>query len=287
MRWRSNGLFLLALAILASSACTAPEDRPVPQRFPLSRLLAQTPSERQCPVTEHRDPLQLLGVTAFGLEGPQWWSPGLAVKVNWAVQHPTGTSQELAPLTVRLRRHGAKKDEYALKLPPGPSLVAFPGPGCWILAVERAGERAETPLFIRSDRPQALILSTQNGVPPAPGTGVGHPVLRDLAPLLHVLERASWRPVPPHGMGSRLDLLWQSGWLEPMLYVPTGNGEGPLLVVSRRLLTGQCDAAGYVAVPLPDSLASQMDRGIPGEAEAKLQDLPRLGGGCTPFVPIQ
>ncbi len=110
-------------------------------------------------------------------------------------------------------------------------------------------------------------------------------MLSDLAPLLQVLERAEWRPAPAGLTGIRLDLLWQSGWHEPMLYLPRRNGEGPLMVVNRRLLVGRCGEAEYVAVPLPDSLAARIDQKTQGATETSIRDLPQFSGACIPFLP--
>lgn len=169
MRWSFLGLLLLGLAILGTSACKVldkPQFDRTSQRFPLTRLLNQDSSRFQCPVTEHKDPPKLLDITAYGLEGPQWWVPGQAVKVNWQIENPTRIENYTRSFVVRLRRHGSGHDEYVLELKPGPSSVSFPEPGCWVLTVERAGERAESTLFIRPDTPRALVLSGSDGVPP-------------------------------------------------------------------------------------------------------------------------
>lgn len=288
MRGHSVARFLLALAILATSACTAgdkPELDATSQRFPITSLLDTDSSQPSCPVTEHRDPPRLLDITAYGLEGPLWWNPGQAYKVNWQVENPTREENNYAPIGVRLRLYGSERDEYALELTPRPSLVSFPGAGCWTLTVERADERAETTLFIRQDIPRALVLSDRDSVPPNPDEATVDPVLSDLAPLLQVLEQAEWRPAPDDLQGIRLNLLWESGWRQPMLYTPSRNGEGPLLVVQKSFLIGRCDEAGYVAVPLPDSLATTIGQKAQDWPETIVRDLPQFASSCMTFLP--
>ncbi|MBP2019208.1 hypothetical protein J2Z79_002633 [Symbiobacterium terraclitae] len=68
--------------------------------------------------------------------------------------------------------------------------------------------------------------------------------------------------------------------------VPRRGGVGPLMVVNWRLLVGRCDEAEYVAIPLPDALATTIDQKAQDEPETHVRDLPQFSGKCMAFLPV-
>ena len=226
--------------------------------------LAQTPAPEPTPAacqgTPLPDPPVLAGVEAFGLEGPQFWLPGQAVKVNWMDQvHGFGN------MRIRLQRAGASGSTYTAEFVPGPTLVSFPAAGCWDVTVEWQGQTAGIRVFLEPAH-LAGVLGAGGNDPNLPG--VASAVWKDESTAQELLKAAGGQAgQPPRGRPQALVyLVWETSagpFYTPMLYLPGTDGNTPMIVVGKSLLTGDClDADKPVAGQISTKMASQLEKNL-------------------------
>lgn len=249
-------------AIVLLTACSSGPQRPWPYHEQLAKAVPA------CPEALHHEPPLLAGVTAYGLEGPQYWFPGSVIKVNWVEQN-AGT-MELA-----MKEVGSASPTYRLTRQASPSNIALPGPGCWELSLTYAGRSETTYLRVLPNRPIALL---------ADGNRIADEAqvkrLLDSLPLSGPVDRASFEGRPSYW----LDLQGLHGYIDEVQYFPTYQGRQAVLALDGSILQGSCLQIGEIGRSLPKEVAAELDQALAG-----LTPTARRFGGraglCDRFTP--
>lgn len=264
-------LAILTLTVIAGCnwkpMAQAPQE---PNRVDLTQVLVQDSSAPACKGQTLVDPPVLSGITAYGLEGDLHWSPGRGYKVNWV-----GNKLD-QPITVSLQKEAADAQIYTLQLLPRPSLIGFPGPGCWKMSVEQSGTTESTILKVEVDSPIALTA-------PGQGDSSSESGIQD---LFKALSTGNLQDIPEDRKGYPFSIAWKSGWAEPLFLMPSVSGKEPLIVVRKAFLTGSCQGSGgYKAVAITPGLARVLTDTLHfGESGPVSFEMPTMAG-CLGFSP--
>lgn len=235
---------LVGLVLLAGCAET--------KGWPYALVVQSPPDITNC--GEQKQPPLLAGVRAHGLEGPHFWLPGQAIKVNW-MSEPPGAVQEMR---LTLHRPGEEAPAYQLELAPRPSLISFPTAGCWDLSVNGAA-----PVRVAVQAAQLKGLAASAGSDPdAPGARV-----------------VEW-PEPQ----AVIDVL------NAAAYYPAAGDEQALLAIQKSLLTNDCrDAAIAVGVRLKPETARKLESKLGNGMQVSMNGvnpLRQISTACDPFRPV-
>lgn len=269
---KAVAVWLLGLLL---AGCAQATKTPAPEPQPAD---CQGPAAGQAPV--------LAGIVAFGLDGPQFWIPGSAIKVNW-MQNAAGTGNVSGwgQMKVRLQRHGASGAAYQAEFAPAPSLIGFPAAGCWDVTVTWEGRSDSTRVFFE----QAQL----TGVAAGPDEASLWADAAAAQELFQAAAKPSGDGIPKDRPAARLDLVWShsSGqYTAPMLYLPESKGSAPMIVIGKSLVTGDCrDADKPVAARMSTRLAKRLEQNL--GSKLKIEPQPpnpwlNISGACKRFSPL-
>lgn len=265
-------LLVLVAFLMLAGGCNAE-----PSGWKYTEMVQNTQPPAECPGAPLKEPPTLAGIKAYGLEGPIFWTPGNAIKVNWTVEAPAPGDMEL-----ELRRVGTDEVLYRLKRTPGPSLVGFPEPGCWTLTLTRGGQSASTALHVEGARLVGFR------------TPSGDKVLGTGEMTLAAVQEAISHPqdYPKDRPSIALKLAWKTTATgtatdSPLVYFPSHEGQPSAIGLGKSLVTGDCrDSTVPVAGQISDKLAAQIEEALGGTATAEpgaANPWANLSGSCLPF----
>jgi hypothetical protein len=264
---------LLVLLSLLLIGCSQASRQPVPA--PLDWYLGHGMEPLpvgSCPFPNLEGTPVLAGVQPFGLEGRHSWRPGVAEKVNWV---PIEAADRMELTLTAIDK--APRMQFILSLPAEPSVIQFPGPGCWELNVKVGQKEAQIRLPIRPDRPAYVgALSDE----PRPPVGLAE-TNKHLAQLLRLIAEGKEAAKPMQAQPSWwLTLVWEHTGETPLRFFESG-----VLEVPKSLVTGDCrDAEQTLFRMLPPDLTKRITQDLTSlvRVSGEQNRLP-FSGNCSTF----
>jgi hypothetical protein len=255
------------LALLLLFGCTKGQSVPTPspKAWPWTEILLGEQVEA-CQAPPLAAPPNLGPVIAYGLEGEHWWRPDTAYKVNWMTTGGTDTTVDLTA-----NRQGESSPTYRVAIPAMPSIIQFPGPGCWEVRAKVAGHETQLLVPIKPDRP--IYLSTQES----------GPRLTDRETIRQLLNSATSSPdvARPGRPAALLIIHWQSGGQSPIWYYPATKEQPATIVLNKQLLTADCrDGQTLVVRQIPGTLAAKLEAELRPQAAPAQNDEALLNSGA-------
>lgn len=226
---------LLAMAAILTGCAPEPDQRVVrPEGWIWADVLREAPPlPENCPVPAELP--QQAQVELIGLDHPMAWLPG---HVHFGNVRPNEAGQ--GPVQISLNRSGTDGESYTREVAGfEPTLIQFPGPGCWDLKVEHAGGEKIYYLRVEPALPTGFAVVSASGFE-SESWG-------DTELAMRVFDEVARNPMPHpwDRRGVNFEVIWttESGmtWPDTALYFPSIGETPAMLALPASRFTGNCE----------------------------------------------